>query len=427
MVDALFAGVGEKRGEMYDREYEGESCWSATAQLPAFPKLDRSIDVDVAVIGGGVAGITTAHLLKQAGVRVALLEQHRCGSGQTGRSTAHLTAVADVPLMRLVERLGAEQARAVWEAGFAALQRIRAEVRDARINCEFAWVRACLHAPVDQPLSQARSLLTQEAAVANALGVHAAYVDQVPGLGRPGVWFDGQARLHPLRYLSVLVDRIQGNGSYVFEQTPVDELDTESLSVRSGAFTVSARYIVVATHVPMPGVVAEDSDVRLGINLSTSYVVSATAPRGALEEGIYWEHCDSPYEYLRVDPQGAHDRVIFGGVDHAGPEAAAAADRLRRLERRLAQRIPGIRVDYRWSGLLVESSDGRPYIGELQRGVFLATGFGGNGMTYGTLAGMMAVDAAHGTRSPWSDLFDPRRAMVIAGPWSRDIASREAS
>src|SRR5690606_37185164 len=122
-------GVVGKRGQMFERDNEGMSCWAATAQLPAFPPLDRSLDVDVVVIGGGVTGITTAHLLKQAGVRVALLEQHRCGSGQTGRSTAHLTAVTDVPLTRLVERLGAEQARAVWEAGFAALSRIRAEIR----------------------------------------------------------------------------------------------------------------------------------------------------------------------------------------------------------------------------------------------------------------------------------------------------------
>jgi glycine/D-amino acid oxidase-like deaminating enzyme len=184
---------------MFDRGNEGESCWTATAQLPVFGPLDRSLDVDVVIIGGGVTGITAAHLLKQSGVRVALLEQSRCGSGQTGRSTAHLTAVTDVPLMRLVDRLGAEQARAVWEAGFAAISRIRAEVRDSRINCEFAWVRGCLHAPVDQPLSQARATLTQEAAIANALGIDAAYVDRVPGLGRPGVWFDGQARLHPLR------------------------------------------------------------------------------------------------------------------------------------------------------------------------------------------------------------------------------------
>jgi glycine/D-amino acid oxidase-like deaminating enzyme len=412
---------------MFDRRNEGESCWTATAQLPVFQPLAQSLDVDVVVIGGGVTGITTAHLLKQAGVRVALIEQHRCGSGQTGRSTAHLTAVTDVPLTRLVERQGADQARAMWEAGFAAISRIRAEIRDARINCEFAWVRGCLHAPVDQPLSQARAALTQEASIANALGLEAAYVDQVQGLGRPGVWFDGQARLHPLRYLSVLLDRIDGDGSFVFEQTPIDDIDGESLKVRSGPFTVSARYIVVATHVPLAAALRDVPELRLATSAMTSYAISGTAPHGYLDEGLYWEHCESPYEYLRVDRDEQHDVVIFGGVDHAGETSAAAGDHIARLERRLASRIPGVRVMHRWSGAIVETADGRPYIGEVQPGIFIATGYGGNGMTYGTLAGMMAVDAARGARSQWSDLFDPRRSMGLTSPWKHELAGQEAS
>lgn len=412
---------------MFERNNQGESRWSATVQLPAYPALDRSLDVDVVVIGAGITGVTAAYLLKKAGSRVALLDQHRCGSGQTGRSTAHLTAVTDVPFMRLVERFGAEQTRALWEAGFAAVSRIRAEVRDARINCEFSWARGCLHAPLDQSGAQARATLTQEAAIANALGIEATYVDQVPGLGRPGVFFDGQARVHPLRYIRVLLDQISGDGSHVFEHTAVDHLDTDSCTVHSGAFTISARYIVVATHVPLESAVGSASDVRMALNVSTSYVVSGFAPRGALDEGIYWENRESPYEYLRVDRHGPQDLVIFGGVDHAGEEAAAATDHLARLERQLSQRVPGVRIDHRWSGTVVESADSRPYIGEIRPGVFVATGFGGNGMTYGTLAGMMAVDAAQGTPSPWNALFDPRRSTVLTGPWKARQAERVAS
>jgi glycine/D-amino acid oxidase-like deaminating enzyme len=187
--------------------------------------------------------------------------------------------------------------------------------------------------------------------------------------------------------------------------------------MRCGRFTVSARYIVVATHEPLPAAAIPDAaHLGLGTSVSTSYAVSGTAPHGYLEEGVYWEHCDAPYEYLRVDRDGANDVVIFGGVDHAGEPSADAHDRLARLERRLAQRVPGVQVTHRWSGAIVESADGRPCIGEVTRGVFVATGFGGNGMTYGTLAGMMAVDAARGARGPWSDLFDPRRAVGHSTP-----------
>ncbi len=412
---------------MFDRINEGESCWEATAQMPTFPTLDRSLDVDVVVIGAGVTGITAAHLLKQAGIRVALVDGDRCGLGQTGRSTAHLTAVSDMPFMRLVDRLGADRARSMWEAGFAALARIRAEIRDARINCDFSWVRGCLHASDSQSSTDARAALTQEAAMANAIGIDAAYVDQVPGLARPGVWFDGQARFHPLRYLSVLLERIDGDGCHVFEHSPVEEIDVERMEVRCGAFTISARYVVVATHVPMASALPSSDVPRPATHLTTTYVISGTAPRGQFEEGLYWEQCDSPYEYLRIDRDGPQDLVVAGGIDHAGTDTTAALDRFARLERRLALRVPGLRIDHRWSGSIVESADGRPYIGEIQPGVFIATGFGGNGMTYGTLAGMMAVDAARGARSPWADLFDPRRSMVLAGPWTRELANREAS
>lgn len=395
---------------------EGLSYWNTATPMPQFEALRQPPDVDVVVVGGGVTGITAAHLIKQAGLRVALIEQHRCGTGQTGRSTAHLTAVTDVPLVRLVERVGAEQARRLWDAGFAAISRVRAEVRDERINCDFAWVRGCLHAPVDQDDRAARIALTNEASIANALGINAAYADHVPGLGRPGVWFEGQARLHPLRYLSVLLDRIHGDGSCVFEHTAVDGIDVERMTVQAAGITIPASRIVLATHVPPRWLPTTDQS-RPAVDVNTSYVVAGVAPSGVVEEGLYWEHRGAPYEYLRVDRQERHDFVVFGGLDHAGGEAAASCDRFARLERRLAQRIPGVRIEHRWSGQVAEPADERPYIGEVADGLFLATGYGGNGMTFGTLAGMMAADAVRGVDNPWRNLFHVKRSTVVDGPW----------
>lgn len=389
-------------------ENEGQSCWESTAQLPSFPALDRSLEVDAVIVGGGIAGITTAYLLKQAGLRVALLERRRCGSGQTGRSTAHLTAIADQPLATLVDELGTASARTLWEAGFAAVARVRAEIRDARINCQFAWVRGCLHASSSDEVRQ-RASLTEEAVAAHALGIEAAYVDAVPGLGVPGVLFDGQARLHPLRYLTVLLESIDGNGSLVAQHTEVDRLDADRRVVYVGRHQVRAPFIFCATHVPLPDVLDLAPHLRSSLSTSTTYVVAGTAPQGPLDEGLYWEHRHRSYEYLRIDREdGQDDVVVFGGLDHPG-DSAAAGDRYSRLERRLRQRLPGVRIEHRWSGTVVESVDGRPCIGEVAPGIYLAAGFGGNGMSYGTLAAMMAVEAVRGGRSAWADLFDPSR------------------
>lgn len=408
---------------MFDQFLEGSSYWTETTPLPEFPALDRAPDVDVIIVGGGMTGITAAHLLKQAGKRVALLDRGRCATGQTARTTAHLTAVVDTPLARLVERLGVDDARHLWDAGFAAISRIRAEVRDLRIHCDFAWVRGCLHAPLEQDLATARLSLNHEASIATALGINATYVDQVPGIGRPGVCFEGQARLHPLRFLSVLLERIDGDGSHVFEHTRVDEIDPDTMTVVANGVRLSAPNIVLATHTPLPMPVMSAVEDAPFVDAATSYVVSGTAPHGVLPEGVYWEHRDAPYDYLRLDRHEHHDLVIFGGLDHPGPETAAAADRFSRLERRLAQRIPGVRVERRWSGRVTQTADGLPYIGELANGLFIATGFGGNGMTFATLAGMMAADGVRGVRAPWSHLFSPRRTRVITGPWSGALAA----
>jgi glycine/D-amino acid oxidase-like deaminating enzyme len=160
------------------------------------------------------------------------------------------------------------------------------------------------------------------------------------------------------------------------------------------------------------------------VRVATSYALAGTAPQGSLSEGIYWEYRSTPHEYLRIDRRPQHDLVIFGGLDHAGFETSAAADRFVRLERRLTQEVPGVRVEHRWSGQIVEPADGRPYVGEVTAGVFAATGFGGNGMSFGTLAGMMAADAACGVKNPWAELLDPRRnTQVPSEPWARALAA----
>lgn len=411
---------------MLGKRTEDTSYWTATTPMPVYEPLSQTLDVDVVIVGGGVTGITAAHLLKQRGKRVVLLERDRCGGGQSGRTTAHLTAVTDTPLSHLVERVGIGRAKSLWDAGFAAIARIRAEVRDERINCDFGWVRGCLHASTGQDLASARLALGHETTVANALGIAAVYTDHVPGFGRPGVWFEGQARLHPLRYLSVLLDRIDGEGSRVCEHTRVDEIDLVRRTVRARGVTLAPRYIVVATHVPQACPMHGLAVALPPVDLVTSYVISGVAPHGAIDEGIYWEHREPPYEYLRVDRHEHHDTVIFGGVDHANSEGASS-DRFARLERRLAQHAPRVRIEHRWSGLIAEPADGRPYIGEIADGVFAATGYGGNGMTFGTLAGMMAADAACGDRNPWHGLFDFNRANASDGSWSPSLANRDAA
>src|SRR3954468_7625548 len=97
------------------------SYWLKSVALPQFPSISNDLEVDVAIIGGGLTGITAAHLLKKEGVKVALLERARCGGADTGHTTAHLTFVTDERLHRLVKNFGCDGAKAFWEAGVAAI------------------------------------------------------------------------------------------------------------------------------------------------------------------------------------------------------------------------------------------------------------------------------------------------------------------
>jgi glycine/D-amino acid oxidase-like deaminating enzyme/nitrite reductase/ring-hydroxylating ferredoxin subunit len=395
------------------------SLWLASARPPTYPTLDQDRRVDVVVIGGGIAGVTAAYLLKQAGKTVALLERRRCGQGQTGHTTAHLTAVTDADLGTLVDRLGVDHAQAVWDAGFAAIARIRANVRDERINCDFAWVQGCLHASPDKDLETARIDVGREAEVAAALGIDAAYVDEVPGVGRPGVVFEGQARFHPSAYLEVLASRIPGQGSYIFEETDVEGIESDGHGVTANGHRMSADYIVCTTHVPLQSVIGtRETLLQTDLFPYSTYAVRGIVKASGWPEGLFWEMASGPYEYLRVDRRESHDEVIFGGGDHKTGQEENTRAVFTAVEKRLQALIPDIQVTHRWSGQVLETRDGLPYIGEVRDGLFAATGFAGNGMTFGTLSGMMATDAVLGRANPWRELFDINRTTVLTGAWN---------
>lgn len=396
---------------------ETPPLWAATAQTPTlYPSLATDLDVDVAVIGGGIMGLTAAYLLKRAGKRVSVLERGRCGAGETGRTTAHVTAVTDVRLTDLVDRVGSDRAQAVWQAGFAAMARIRANVRDERINCQFSWVPGFLHASPAVDLRVARERLKQEVDVAEWLGIDARYIDDMPGLGLPAVSFESQARLHPLSYLQVLAGRVQGDGSHVFEGTVVDTIQDDPLTVWVGSHRVRADYVIVATHAPMASVASGQATAQPPLRSRVTYAVRGVAPRGDLPEGLFWEDVDGAYDYLRLDRRDDDDEVMLGGLDHDHQPADDAEAQLAALAARLRERAPGVRLTHAWSGLVIETPDGLPCIGEIAERVFAATGFGGNGLTFATLAAMMASEAAQDRQTPWTGLFDFSRPWTPRGP-----------
>jgi glycine/D-amino acid oxidase-like deaminating enzyme/nitrite reductase/ring-hydroxylating ferredoxin subunit len=397
---------------------ETTSYWTASAGLPRFRALDRNLDVDVVVVGAGITGLTAAYLLKRAGRRVAVLERRRVGGVDTMATTAHVTCVTDLDLTELVSSFGRDHAQAVWDAGLAAIAQIDSIVRDQAIDCSWTFVDGVKHAAAGQVSERQTTHLQEEAALAAELGFDARYVEKAPFVGLPGVVFGGQARIHPGKYLAAISTIVDGDGSFVFEETACDEVVDDPLSVKARGHTVSCQYVVLATHTPLMGKtnLASATLLQTKLYLYTSYVIAGRVAKGVLPDRLFWDTAD-PYHYLRIDAQPDHDVAIFGGNDHKTGQAEDEQKCFETLEAAAKALIPGLDVTHHWSGQVVETNDGLPFIGETSSRQFAGTGYAGNGTTFGTLAGIMAADAALGLKNPWAELFDVGRTKIRGGAW----------
>ena len=384
--------------------------WTDSAGVPAYPQLQRDDAVDVVIVGGGATGLTAAYLLTLEGRSVAVLERSRCAQTDTGRTTAHLTMVTDRTLADLARRFGLDHAQAAWDAGLAAIAQIDAIVRDLEIDCEFGRVPGYLHAPIGEPVNGSASVFREEASLAFELGFDAEFVDEVPFVGGPGVRFADQARFHPVKYLAALARAITDRGGMIFEQCPATDFRIDRpMSVLANGHTLACQSIVLATQAPLRGHAGLIGSFQTKLARCCSYVVAGRVDKGHVPDALFWDVA-APYHYLRVEPHSDHDLVIFGGEDHAVEPPNDANACFDRLERTLVSVVGDVSVTHRWSGQVIETPDGLPYIGETGERQFAGTGYAGNGMTFGTLTAMMAADRIVGRTNRWSDLFTTRRS-----------------
>jgi len=384
-----------------------------------FAALSEPAHFDVVIIGGGITGLTAGWLLKQSGKRVCVLERGRIGHGETGHTTAHLTQVTDQHFSRIYDYyFGGPEADLVWSGGAAAIDFIESQVLEYNIDCNFQRVPGFLMEPLFAFPDYQLTHLKRDAELANRAGWPAQYLSMVPGFHKSGVLWPDQARFDPPGYLMKLAQLIDGDGSRVFEKTDAEILDSRSHRVAANGVTLECEDLVIATHVP-PG---SANNLLAAVMLQskiypyTTYAISGTMPKGQFPEALYWD-TGSPYYYLRVDEHEADCRFIFGGEDHKTGQVEATRSPFEWLEEVLRRFAAELHIDSRWSGQVIETNDGLPYIGEIRPHQFVATGFSGNGMTFGTLAGLMACDSILKRSNPWSDLFSIDRRKVRGGLW----------
>lgn len=393
-----------------------ESFWQATAPAREFAPLDRTLRVDVLVVGGGICGVTAAYLLSKTGRAVALVERDRIGGGETAHTTAHVTCVTDERLTDLVKTFGRDHARAAWDAGAQAMRQIQTNAEEAGIECELRQVPGFLYAAADADTEQEIERLREEAQLASELGFDAAYLSAVPVAKRPGIRFSNQLKFHPLKYLAGLAREAAAQGAQLFEDTSVASFEEAPRRAIANGYAIECDHVILATHVPLQGLANLVSASLLQTKLAaySTYALGLKLPPGTLPEALFWDTAD-PYSYLRTDRRADGDYAILGGEDHKTGQEPDTEACYARLEERALALVPGAVTDRRWSGQVIETVDGLPYIGEIAKQQFVATGFAGNGMTFGTIGGIMARDAVMGVTNPWGDLFSVERKKLSAG------------
>jgi glycine/D-amino acid oxidase-like deaminating enzyme/nitrite reductase/ring-hydroxylating ferredoxin subunit len=389
--------------------------------IASYPRLTENRTFDVVVVGGGITGLTAAYFLKLAGKTVCVLERDRLADVDTGHTTAHLTYVTDLRLNELARRFGKEAARLVWSGGAAAIETIESIADGESIDCEFRRVPGFLHAALGGEQDESDGL-QQDYELAREFGFHASFVDSVPLIDKPGIRFSNQAKFHPRKYCAGLAQAIDGDGSAIFEQAEVTEATDNQQAVKVGGYDVRCQDLIIATHVPLMGKTGLVSATVMQSKLApySSYVIQARIPRGRVPEACFWDTSD-PYHYLRVDAgeaADAGDRVIFGGEDHKTGQADDTDERFRRLTETLHTLLPEALVEQRWSGQVIATNDDLPYVGPTAERQYVATGFGGTGMTFGTLGAMILCDRILGNDNPWADLLDVNRKTLRGGAWN---------
>jgi len=389
------------------------SVWSEATPAPPYAPLAGNATVDVAVVGGGVTGITAALLLARAGRRVAVIEARRIGKGESGKTTAHLTEALDIPYHQLISRFGVEGARLAAKGQRAAIERIAAFAAECAIDCDFQRLSGFAYAETRAE----RGALEREAAAAHRLGLNATLVERAP-LPFPitgALRFDDQASIHPRAYLQGLERAFVALGGRIFEDTQVVAIDEdEPCRVISDRGVVAARDVIVAAHVPIV------NRVLLHAKLAAyrTYVlgIDLTGDAG-IGDGLYWDLAE-PYHYIRAHTIGGRRFLIVGGEDHKVGDADDTTAPFARLESFVRVRFGRdvAPTDYRWSGQIVVSADGLPYVGRnsMSHDVFVATGYGGNGITQGTLAAMVLTDEICGLPNPLGELLDATRIKPLA-------------
>ncbi|MER6064064.1 FAD-dependent oxidoreductase [Streptomyces sp. NPDC001792] len=398
---------------MREQRQVTDSYWLRTAPGPSRPPLSEDLDVDAAVVGAGIAGLSTAHELARAGLRVAVLEAGQAAAGVTGYTTAKLTAQHTLVYDRLRRTRGPEGARLYARSQSEAIEHAAALVAELGIECE--WETRDAYTYVRDP-SRADEVRA-EAEAAREAGLPAAFTTET-GLPFPvagAVRVTGQAQFHPVKYLRAITEDLLARGGLLYEGTRVVGLQEGGEPCRlttEAGHTVTARDVVIATHYP----VFDRALLFARLSPRRELVVAGPLGEGADPEGMYITPEENTRS-VRTAPYGADgQRLLVVTGEHFTPGTGDVRAGFDGLAAWAEEHFPGVALDHAWATQDNDSTDTVPLVGPFHPGArhtYVATGFGGWGLSGGIMAGLLLTALITGRDRAWRELYDPRRLKSV--------------
>ena len=409
------------------------SFWIDSTPFISCNKPDQDIQTEVLIIGGGIAGLTTAYKLLKAGKKVVLVEDGYIGSGETGRTTAHLTCALDNRYYFLESIFGKDAAALAAQSHSAAIDEIEKIVTTLNIDCLFKRVNGYLFLHE----SDKEENLDKEFQATQRVGLPTAIVDETPGIkggeAIRSIVFRNQGQFHILKYLKGLTDAIISLGGIIYTEARAGDIKKEGATVNG--YTFSASHIVVATNTP----INDTLSMHTKQYAYRTYVIAGKIPKGQLPYSLWWDTGDQnsklisqPYHYVRIENfDDKYDLLIVGGEDHktgqADQDGISQSTRYDKLESWTRNYFPMMEdILYHWSGQVMEPVDSLGFMGKNpgDDNIYIITGDSGNGMTHTTIGAMIISDSIMGIKNKWEDLYSPSRiTLKTAGDFIKEAGN----
>lgn len=389
------------------------SYWLASTEKTNYPTLAKDIDVDIAIVGGGIAGILCGYQLQKEGFNIAIIEAGNIIESTTAHTTAKVTSQHDLIYDKIKSTMGDEFAKQYAEANETAIHEIKRIADENNIDCDYSTQSSYIYTEKNKY----KKKIEDEVKAASSLGIEAKLIDKIPLpiKIKAGMIFENQAQFHPRKFLLALAKKIKGNGVNIYENTRATQLNEESdryIINTSQDKKVTANKVIIASHYPFYN---KKGLYFSRIHVQRSYILGIKT-KEKFPGGMYI-NAEDPSRSLRSHPTKDGELVLVVGEDHKTGQSKDTNMHYKALFDFAKDIFTVESVPYRWSTEDCMTLDGVPYVGKFTSetpNIYIATGFGKWGMTNSMASSMILRDLIVDGQSPWQDIYDPSRKTIAA-------------